>query len=76
MSGVSSIRTGRGVGSNPAFTVAHIAPERYSIRPYFDVDDGGLIHVSDLARKSDIYSYGVVLWEIREKVRPYKGFII
>ena len=71
MSGVSSVTTVRRDSSKmPGGTVTHIAPERYSDRPYGDGDDRSKL---DLARKADVYSYGVVLWEIREKQHPYKG---
>ena len=73
MSGVSSITTVRRDDSSPRGTVSHIAPERYSEHPYGEDDDGG--RMMDLAKKSDVYSYGIVLWEIREKERPYKGFL-
>ncbi|XP_065846027.1 uncharacterized protein [Oscarella lobularis] len=58
--------------SFPAGTVTHIAPERYRYRPYGDGDSPSKM---DLARKADVYSYGVVLWEIREKRRPFEGMV-
>ena len=73
MSGVSSVTTVRQDGPDLSGTVSHIAPERYSEHPYGEDDDGG--RMMDLAKKSDVYSYGVVLWEIREKKRPYEGFL-
>ena len=71
MSGISSITTERD-GSRPAGTVTHIAPERYSKHPCGEGDE---ISKKDSARKSDVYSYGVLLWEIREKQHPYQGFV-
>ena len=55
----------------PCGTVTHIAPERYSEHPYGDGDEEDV--VIDLAKKSDVYSYGVLLWEIRERCHPYQG---
>ena len=71
MSGVSSVTTMRCEGSVPSGTVTHIAPERYSDYPYGDGDDE--IVRMNLAKKSDVYSYGVLLWEIRERKHPYPG---
>ena len=71
MSGVSSVTKKRQEGSVPAGTVTHIAPERYEEHPYGEEDDGG--RKMDLVKKSDVYSYGVLLWEIRERQHPYQG---
>ena len=72
--GLSRVSSGASVRryglSLPGGTVTHIAPERYRDPPYGEGDERSEL---DLARKSDVYSYGVVLWEIREKERPYKG---
>ena len=71
MTGVSSVTTVRRDSSPlPGGTVTHIAPERYRHRPCGEGDERSKM---DLARKADVYSYGVVLWEIREKESPYKG---
>ena len=70
MAGVSSITTKRTSTSSPGGTVTHIAPERYSKRPYGDGDRRSKLN---LAKKADVYSYGVVLFEIRVKQNPYKG---
>ena len=74
MSGVSSITIVRQKDSVPSGTVTHIAPERYSRCPYGDGDDEVVRNV--LAKKSDVYSYGVLLWEIRERKHPYQGQLI
>ena len=74
MSGVSSITIVRQTDSPPSGTVTHIAPERYSRRPYGAGDDDVVRKV--LAKKSDVYSYGVLLWEIRERKHPYQGQVI
>ncbi|XP_065845649.1 uncharacterized protein [Oscarella lobularis] len=71
MSGVSSITVVRQTDSAPSGTVTHVAPERYSRRPYGAGDDEVVRKV--LAKKSDVYSYGVLLWEIRERTHPYQG---
>ena len=71
MSGVSSITIVRKEGSVPSGTVTHISPERYDDQPYGDGDD-----TMALAKKSDVYSYGVLLWEIRERKHPYQGQLI
>ena len=70
MAAVSAVTSYQSAGSMPRGTVAYIAPERYRIDPH----EGGARRVKiDEARKADVYSYGVLLWEIREKKRPYKG---
>ena len=74
MSGVSSITIVRKEGSVPSGTVTHISPERYSEHPYGDGDEKDVR--IDLAKKSDVYSYGVLLWEIRERKHPYQGQLI
>ena len=71
MSGISSITVVRQKDSVPSGTVTHIAPERYFDRPYGDGDDEVVTKI--LARKADVYSYGVLLWEIREREHPYHG---
>ena len=71
MSDVSSVTTERQDGSFPSGTVTHISPERYDDHPYGDGDDK-----MALAKKSDVYSYGVLLWEIRERKHPYQGQLI
>ena len=64
MSNVSAVTSYQSDGSFPSGTVAYIAP-----------DEGGARRVKiDEARKVDVYSYGVLLWEIRKKTRPYKGW--
>ena len=71
MAGISSVTTLRPDSSHMlGGTVTHIAPERYRDRPYGDGDDRSKL---DLARKADVYSYGVLLWEIRESRLPYQG---
>ncbi|XP_065843565.1 uncharacterized protein [Oscarella lobularis] len=69
---VSAVTSYQSAGSVPRGTAAYIAPERYRIDP--DLERGGTRRVNvEEARKADVYSYGVLLWEIREKNRPYKG---
>ena len=70
MSGVSNLTSRRSAGETPSGTIAHIAPERYREVPYESRDERVKI---EKARKTDVYSYGVLLWEIREKVLPHKG---
>ena len=66
-SAVSIVQEGCSIRSG---TATHIAPERYS----YDHEDEKDVRI-DLAKKSDVYSYGVLLWEIRERRRPYEGQI-
>ena len=70
MAGVSKLTSNRPAGATPSGTVAHIAPERYRDVPYESTDEREKI---EKARKTDVYSYGVLLWEIREKIGPYRG---
>eukprot|EP00118_Oscarella_pearsei_P011140 m.72573 g.72573 ORF g.72573 m.72573 type:complete len:223 (+) comp35806_c0_seq20:668-1336(+) len=58
--------------SNPAGTVLYIAPERY---------DGACTTTtgsscSDQLIKCDVYSFGVILWEMKERKQPYAGLDI
>ena len=70
MSIFGEVTSYQSAGSFPSGTVAYIAPERYRV----DSHEGGERRVRlEEARKVDVYSYGVLLWEIREKTRPYKG---
>ena len=60
MSNVSAVTSYQCDGSFPSGTVAYIAPERYRVDPH----EGGARRVKiDEARKVDVYSYGVLLWE-------------
>ncbi|XP_065845490.1 probable serine/threonine-protein kinase DDB_G0271682 [Oscarella lobularis] len=66
----SAVTSDQAPGSTPKGTVAYIAPERYRA----EFHEGGSRRVKiEEARKSDVYSYGVLLWEIRERSPPYKG---
>ncbi|XP_065841682.1 uncharacterized protein [Oscarella lobularis] len=70
MSIFSAVTSYQSAGSLPSGTATYIAPERYRV----DSHEGGARRVTlEEARKVDVYSYGVLLWEIREKTRPYKG---
>eukprot|EP00118_Oscarella_pearsei_P008199 m.41434 g.41434 ORF g.41434 m.41434 type:complete len:310 (+) comp33161_c0_seq6:1161-2090(+) len=51
----------------PSGTIAYIAPERYEAEPC------GPGKGEEIAKKADVFSYGVVLWEIRERERPFRG---
>lgn len=51
-------------------TATHMAPERYSPHPY---GTGNNHSKMDLARRADVYSYGVLLWEIRVRQSPCQG---
>ena len=73
MAGVSNLTSHRSDESTPSGTVAYIAPERYRSVPYESENERARI---EEARKTDVYSYGVLLWEIREKSRPYEGWQI
>eukprot|EP00118_Oscarella_pearsei_P020063 m.216193 g.216193 ORF g.216193 m.216193 type:complete len:324 (+) comp39854_c0_seq5:141-1112(+) len=66
MSGVSTLSEDRKDGSTPAGTVAFIAPERYYCSNSKD-------DKREIAKKSDVFSYGVLLWEIRERDLPFRG---
>eukprot|EP00118_Oscarella_pearsei_P011870 m.83081 g.83081 ORF g.83081 m.83081 type:complete len:1379 (+) comp36330_c0_seq5:480-4616(+) len=66
MTNVSSITQDRSNGSKPAGTVAYLAPERYHA-----YGPGSKEEKTEVAKKSDVFSYGVVLWEIRERLYPY-----
>eukprot|EP00118_Oscarella_pearsei_P008460 m.43660 g.43660 ORF g.43660 m.43660 type:complete len:655 (+) comp33462_c0_seq5:190-2154(+) len=70
MSGVSSLSKSRKSDAIPSGTVAYIAPERYQIVPY-ECEESE--ERKEVAKKSDVFSYGVLLWEIREKEHPFKG---
>ncbi|XP_065841442.1 uncharacterized protein [Oscarella lobularis] len=66
----SAVTSDQAPGSTPKGTVAYIAPERYRA----EFHEGGSRRVKiEEARKADVYSYGVLLWEIRERRPPYKG---
>ena len=70
MSIFSAVTSYQSAGSLPSGTATYIAPERYRV----DSHEGGARRVRlEEARKVDVYSYRVLLWEIREKTRPYKG---
>eukprot|EP00118_Oscarella_pearsei_P015684 m.143128 g.143128 ORF g.143128 m.143128 type:complete len:230 (+) comp38378_c0_seq24:865-1554(+) len=64
MSDVSSITKQRIEGTTPSGTVAYIAPERYEASPY---GIGDSEEKREVAKKSDVFSFGVLLWEIRER---------
>ena len=53
-------------GSPPLGTPLYMAPERNRKEPYGSVSKQLKLHK---ARKADVYSYGVVLRDIREKKR-------
>ena len=70
MANESAVTSYQSAESTPSGTVAYIAPERY--RAAFH--EGGTRRVIiEKARKADVYSYGVLLWEIRERTLAYKG---
>ncbi|XP_065828595.1 protein mono-ADP-ribosyltransferase PARP14-like isoform X3 [Oscarella lobularis] len=53
-------------GESPRGTAAYIPPERYS-------DRGPAAHSSlNLDKKHDVYSFGVICWEIREREEVFK----
>eukprot|EP00118_Oscarella_pearsei_P008027 m.40396 g.40396 ORF g.40396 m.40396 type:complete len:663 (+) comp32964_c0_seq1:147-2135(+) len=68
MSEVSSVTEDRSDGSSPGGTVAYIAPERYEA-----YGDGSKEEKREAAKKSDVFSYGVLLWEIKERTFPFEG---
>eukprot|EP00118_Oscarella_pearsei_P023959 m.294462 g.294462 ORF g.294462 m.294462 type:complete len:127 (+) comp40748_c1_seq13:135-515(+) len=68
MSGVSSITEERSKESTPAGTVAYVAPERY-----FAYGPGTKEEKMEIAKKSDVFSFGVLLWEILERRAPFEG---
>eukprot|EP00118_Oscarella_pearsei_P019839 m.213175 g.213175 ORF g.213175 m.213175 type:complete len:667 (+) comp39784_c0_seq19:145-2145(+) len=70
MTGVSSITQERNEGSIPAGTVAYISPERYEVETY---GSGSKEEKMEIAKKSDVFSYGVLLWKIRERKCPFEG---
>ena len=65
---MNDVDVGSDEGSIPFGTASFIAPERYHKEPY-----GFGSKQLKKARKADVYSYGVVLWVIREKCLPYQG---
>eukprot|EP00118_Oscarella_pearsei_P020615 m.224704 g.224704 ORF g.224704 m.224704 type:complete len:174 (+) comp40002_c0_seq1:2-523(+) len=67
MSEISAITTHRPEGSTPGGTTAYIAPERY-----YAYGSGSKEEKEEIAKKSDVFSYGVLLWQIRERKYPYK----
>eukprot|EP00118_Oscarella_pearsei_P010478 m.64538 g.64538 ORF g.64538 m.64538 type:complete len:655 (+) comp35260_c0_seq3:197-2161(+) len=70
MANVSSVTTDRSDKSNPAGTVAYIAPERY------EADcSGSREEKVEVAKKSDVFSFGVLLWEIQERKYPFEDMI-
>ena len=66
MDKMESFTLKRDESSYPSGTPGYIAPERYNAIPYAE---GDLSEKTKVAKKSDVYSYGVVLWEIIER-RP------
>ncbi|XP_065835437.1 uncharacterized protein [Oscarella lobularis] len=68
LSKMNDVDVGSDEGSIPFGTASFIAPERYHKEPY-----GFGSKQLKKARKADVYSYGVVLWVIREKCLPYQG---
>eukprot|EP00118_Oscarella_pearsei_P016122 m.151182 g.151182 ORF g.151182 m.151182 type:complete len:146 (+) comp38574_c0_seq16:2939-3376(+) len=70
MNSVSTVTKNRSDGSLPSGTVAYIAPERYQVETYGTKNSK---EKREIAKKSDVFSYGVLLWEVRERQRPFKG---
>ena len=70
MTNVSSVTQYRQEGQTPGGTVTYIAPERYQSVTY-GTEDGK--EKREIAKKSDVFSYGILLWEIKERDRPYEG---
>ncbi|XP_065846679.1 probable serine/threonine-protein kinase drkC isoform X2 [Oscarella lobularis] len=70
MTNVSSVTQYRQEGQTPGGTVTYIAPERYQLVTY-GTEDGK--EKREIAKKSDVFSYGILLWEIKERDRPYEG---
>eukprot|EP00118_Oscarella_pearsei_P024378 m.305361 g.305361 ORF g.305361 m.305361 type:complete len:645 (+) comp40859_c0_seq6:2504-4438(+) len=68
MEDVSKVTQERREGSIPGGTVAFIAPERYNA-----YGSGSLKEKEEVAKKSDVFSYGVLLWAIRERKYPFEG---
>eukprot|EP00118_Oscarella_pearsei_P020990 m.233295 g.233295 ORF g.233295 m.233295 type:complete len:442 (+) comp40086_c0_seq35:2131-3456(+) len=70
MANVSSLTKARPEGNIPSGTLACIAPERYEPETYGTYDGE---EKTEVAKKSDVYCFGVLLWEIRERERPFQG---
>ncbi|XP_065846164.1 uncharacterized protein [Oscarella lobularis] len=70
MTDVSSVTQYREEGQTPGGTAMYIAPERYQSVTY-GTEDGE--EKREIAKRSDVFSYGILLWEIKERDRPYKG---
>ena len=70
MTSVSSVTQCRKEGEIPGGTVTYIAPERYHSVTY-GAEDGE--EKREIAKRSDVFSYGILLWEIKERERPYEG---
>eukprot|EP00118_Oscarella_pearsei_P020617 m.224724 g.224724 ORF g.224724 m.224724 type:complete len:174 (+) comp40002_c0_seq21:2-523(+) len=68
MSEISAVTTDRPEGTTPGGTTAYIAPERYN-----SYGPGSKEEKEEIAKKSDVFSYGVLLWQIRERKYPYEG---
>jgi len=56
----SSRKPTREQGAKPVGTLAWMAPELFSLRPKY-------------AKESDVYSYGIILWELAARKIPYQG---
>eukprot|EP00118_Oscarella_pearsei_P021508 m.242055 g.242055 ORF g.242055 m.242055 type:complete len:644 (+) comp40209_c0_seq12:324-2255(+) len=70
MSEVSSSTEDRSDVSTPAGTVVYIAPERY----HEDVSCSKKER-EVTAKKSDVFSFGVLSWEVRERKLPFHGMV-
>ena len=70
MTDVSAVTQYREEGQTPGGTAMYIAPERYQSVTY-GTEDGE--EKREIAKRSDVFSYGILLWEIKERDRPYKG---